>query len=451
MTVTVLCVSLALNLTAAAPAAQDAAYQHALRLMVDHKPAEAIAALERLLRSWPDYDPARYELANAHRMQGLETALKGPSQGAEARRHFQLAAGQFRRLAEGSGDYKLLAIMQLVMIYGDDELGQPADVIPFARQYVALSPQSAAGHIALANALRSTQQEPAGAATLLAARNVVRADDSRLLATMMVEYVVKAQTSSTADLKSLLDWADRVVDGLLRAEPGDRNLLLTRAASASFRADRLESNPARKRALKLEADRAFERFEAANPNRAAAPPAPSFADLPPPPPPPPPRPSGFDAAMADSDRLLASKHYAAAAAVWETLIKSNPGFPPAYYMRANALLLAGQRPAAEAAVKAARTSIGAAPDARHQAATYILDMVTGFSAIGADGARMLLREARTMLDDALQKRPDYWEATASKSDVLRMQARYETDPATVKSLTDEADRLSAQATALRHR
>ncbi|MGH9386311.1 MAG: hypothetical protein ACRD2N_18705 [Vicinamibacterales bacterium] len=127
---------------------------------------------------------------------------------------------------------------------------------------------------------------------------------------MIVEYVHKAKTSSTADLKALLDWADGRLNQLLRDAPNHRQLLLTKAASAWFRADHLETNPARKRALKAEADRAF---EDANPNRNSVPPAPSSLPPVPPPPPPPPMPPGFQSAQREADKLLAGKRYTDAA------------------------------------------------------------------------------------------------------------------------------------------
>ena len=101
------------------------------------------------------------------------------------------------------------------------------------------------------------------------------------------------------------------------------------------------------------------------------------------------------------------------------------------------------------AVKAARSAIGAAAEQRHMAATYLFDMVNTNKTIGAADARMLLGEARLLLDDALKKNPAYWEAVVYKSLVVRSQARYETDPAVVKTLTAEADRLLAQAEAMR--
>jgi tetratricopeptide (TPR) repeat protein len=452
MVATPLFVNIALVLGLQSPAGWDSTYQRVQQLILEHKTADAIVVLEGVLRSSPGFDPARYELANVHRTLALEAALKGPSQALTSRRELELAAAGYRRVAEGTSQYKQLAIGRLLMLYGADELDRPADVIPLARQYVKISPGSAIGHVALANALTATGQEPTATAALLAARTAVAPDDAQLLATVIVAYVHKAKTSSPADLKALVDWADGTLDRLLRDAPSDRQLLLTKAASASFRADRLETDPARKLALKAEADLAFSRFQDANPDRGSVsspPTSAALASVPPPPPPPPPMPRGFDTAMSEADRLIAGKRYTEAAAVWEKLIRSNPEFPPPHYLRASALLLAGQRQAADAAVKTARTSIGAASEARHMAATYLFDMVNSSTTIAAADARMLLAEARLLLDDALRQNPRFWQAVMYKSLVVRTQAKYETDPAVVKTLIAEADRLRAQAEALR--
>ena len=100
-------------------------------------------------------------------------------------------------------------------------------------------------------------------------------------------------------------------------------------------------------------------------------------------------------------------------------------------------------------MKTARASIAPSPEARHTAGTFLFDMVTTNKTIAAADAKLLLAEARSLLDEALQKKPSYWEALVYKSLVVRTQAKYETDPAIVQKLTAEADRLRAQAEAMR--
>ena len=417
---------LILTLSLQAPAGWDATYLRVQQLVLDRKTTEAIAILEGVLKSSPGFDPARYELADIHRTLAMEATLKQPSDDATRRRELELAAAGFRRVAEGTSEYKQLALGNLLRVYSEHELNRPAEAIPLARQYIKIDPASFIGHATLVKALAATGQEPAATAALLAARTAIRADDAQLLVTVIVDYLLKATTSSTGDLKALVDWSDATLDRELRTYPNDRQLLMTKAALALYRADRLETDPARKRVAKAEADRAFERFRAANPNRNAEPPSSAAAPPPPPPPPPPPSamPPGWEKAMGQYGQLLDEKRYAAAAAVWEGLIKSNPEFAPPHYFRAEALLLGGQRAAFVAALKTARASIAPSPEARHTAGTFIFDMVSSNTTIAAADAKLLLAEARSLLDEALQKKPDYWEVLVYKSLVVRTQAKY---------------------------
>ena len=382
-------------------------------------------------------------------MAALAAALKGSSQDATRRRRFEQAAANYRRLADSTSEYRQLALGKLMMVYGDDELNRPADLVSVARQYVQISPESAIGHVTLAKALLATGQEPAATAALLSARTAIRNDDAPLLATMIVDYVLKTSTSSKADLTALLDWADSAIDREMHGDKDNRRLLMTKAASASFRAERLETDPERQRIARSEAARAFEKFRDANPDRGRndqpPPPAPDSGSQPPPPPP------GFDDALQEDDKLIKARQYPAAAALWEKLIKSNPEFPPPHFMRAQALLLGGQVAAAHEAVKAARTAIAAAASARHVATTYLYDIVRRNKTIAAADAKLLLAAARQMSDEALKADPKYWEAAIYRSLIVRMQAEYETDPAVIKALTAEADRLRAEAEAMRRK
>ena len=140
MAATPLFVIIALVLSLQTPAGWEAVYRRVQQLILDHKTADAIVVLDSMLKSSPGFDPARYELADAHRMLALEAALKGPSQEAAKRRQLELAAAAYRRVAEGTSEYKPLAIGRLLMVYGEDELNRPAEVIPVARQYVADQP-----------------------------------------------------------------------------------------------------------------------------------------------------------------------------------------------------------------------------------------------------------------------------------------------------------------------
>ena len=90
--------------------------------------------------------------------------MKGPSQDATKRRQFERAAANYRRLVDRAGEYRQVALGKLMLVYGDDELNRPADLVSVARQYVQVSPASPIGHVTLAKALLATGQEPAATA-----------------------------------------------------------------------------------------------------------------------------------------------------------------------------------------------------------------------------------------------------------------------------------------------
>jgi tetratricopeptide (TPR) repeat protein len=347
-----------------APAGWDATYLRGQQLMLDKKTADAIKLFESVVKASPTFDGAHYALGDAHHMLGLEAILRGPSQDAAKRRHLEAAAKHFRLAADRKGEYQQLAVGNLMRLYGEDELNQPEEVVIFARQYIQLSPTSSIGHITLARALKATGREAAATAAFLQARSAVPAADALLLATTMVDYAVQTKAASTADLKAMLDYADTIVDRGLKEYPKDRQLIVTKGASALFRAQRLETDPARKRASDAEASRMMDRlFELRDKTPVATPAAPpGFAE-----------PDGYAAARTQAEGMMSRKQFSAAAGVYEKFVKSNPEFVEAHYFRVRALVLAGQGATIDASLKAARQAIPAAPEVRHMAASYELD------------------------------------------------------------------------------
>ena len=86
----------------------------------------------------------------------MEAALEQPPQAAKRQRELELAAAGFRRVAEGTSEYKQLALGTLLRIYSEDELNRPAEAIPLARQYIRIDPASFIGHATLVRALTAT-------------------------------------------------------------------------------------------------------------------------------------------------------------------------------------------------------------------------------------------------------------------------------------------------------
>jgi hypothetical protein len=372
--------------------------------------------------------------------------VKGDSGAGERRRQLELAASHYRWVAERPSDYRPLAALKLMTMYADETgLNQPHEAVPFARLYTQLSASSASGHVQLARLLARTGDAKGATAALLAARTVVTADNDRaLLATSIVEHLTTAADVAASDLRALLVYAQRELDAAIPRDPDNRTIVLAKAAALRMRAERIERDPAVQKALLAESDRTFERFRASNTNPSQSQPAAAPATDGPPAEPP-----GYAAVLAEAESLSGKKQYTQAAAVYEKFMKSYPAYPPPHYLRLTALLAAGQNSAIDSVLQTARAAVPATAAHRHLMATYLVDLEMRTPGLAAADARKLLAEAATVLDEALTLRPKFMESVAYKAVVLNRQARLESDPAKAKALTAEADRLRAEAQALR--
>jgi tetratricopeptide (TPR) repeat protein len=419
------------------PAGWDDTYRRGLQLMADGKAVEAIRLFDDVVRRAPTFGSAHAALADAHRVRADELARGVSPPPPASRQALERAAAHYRRAIELQAPERPLAVGHLMQIYGGDRLDQPAEQAGFARQYAALQPDSAIGHATLAQALRRSGQPAAATAALLVARTRVRGSDRLLLATIMVEHAIATTDVPAGDLRQLFDYAGPVLDQAIAAEPADRRRVQTKVALLMLRADRVETDPERRQALRAEADRLA---GAGRPAAVPPTPAPGRALEPPP---------GFGEASSEAAALLAKGQFEKAAAIYGRFVASHPAYPPPHYLRLRARLQAGRRDDLEAALKAARGAIPATADARQMMLVYLWDVATRTTGVAAADSRTLLLEAVQAADAALKLRPDYVETLVYKSLVLRSLAPLEADAARAKALLAEADRLRERAEAVR--
>src|SRR5690242_2954090 len=88
--------------SAQAPAGWEDASRRASQLILDHKTGDAIAVYQRIVRQAPDFQPARYELADALRLRALETMMRSGSATA-ARQDLEQAETHLRLVRERGG------------------------------------------------------------------------------------------------------------------------------------------------------------------------------------------------------------------------------------------------------------------------------------------------------------------------------------------------------------
>jgi hypothetical protein len=428
-------------LIAQTPAGWDDAYRRGERMMLDGRLQEAVALFEGIVKQNPGFDGGHFALGDAYDMMAAKLD-PASSAGAPARRRELMlsAAQQYRAAAAGSGPYRPLAVVKLVRLYGPDELNQPADFVAFAREWVRTSPASGVARITLANGLLAQGNEAAATAALLEARAAIDSEGQPLLAASIVEYITKAPRAPASQVKQLLDYAEPILDREAARSPEPRTFLLAKAAALKLRADRVETDPARRRSLLAESDRVFASSRASAPPAVAAPAEapPATAAEPP----------SWRAGRDRAEGLVKRKQYAEAAHVYDAFIRTSPAFTPAHYLRLDALIRAGQSAAIEPSLSQARAAMKATPDEQYLAGTYLLDIVVKNTAIAEADARKILAEASAMFDAELKARP-HMEGLVYKAVTLKQQARFEHDPAAAKALLAEADRLIAQAQGMR--
>jgi tetratricopeptide (TPR) repeat protein len=437
-----------------APAGWDQTYQRAALLMTRGQAAQAITLLEQTVAQAPGFEEAEFELGKAHQFRAGELAIEGASQDALRRRHLEQAARVYKQVAARNGQYRQPALGWLLMVYDEDELGDPVERAAVAQQYIVMDPTSVMGHVARAVALRRSGHDVAAWAALDAACAAVSPDQAPVLARAILMQLTEALPQTTGasqgattpdaavpkELARLLDYAEKAIDRELASGTPDRSAWLAKVAALTLRAQRLERDPARRKALEAEVEALFASNRAANMHKRASNTAPD-ANAPTAPPP------GFAEVSAKADALLAKKKYAEAAAIYQTVIASHPAFPPPHYLRVNALIRAGQSASVESALRAARKAIPVSYDSRYLGALLLEELVRKNATIGPTDGTRALTEAVALLDEALSLKPNDYAALTYKSLAIRGQARFASDPAAAERLTAEADRLREAARA----
>ena len=143
-----------------------------------------------------------------------------------------------------------------------------------------------------------------------------------------------------------------------------------------------------------------------------------------------------------ADRL---NRVAEAEALARSALAKYPDQPMLVMSLAGVLLPPGKAPSDDA-VRRLRQAAPATPEAQHTVGTYLWNIVSRNKDLPRPVAAKLLGEATASFDAALKMKPGYVDAIVYKSIVLRLQAeRVEQDPARIKALQAEAERLSELA------
>jgi tetratricopeptide (TPR) repeat protein len=264
------------------PSDWDRVSETALKLIVEGRPMEAAAMLQRVVDQAPGFGEAHGLLADAH---GLAAeALEGdPEAAARRRKHLETAVAHYRRAVELTHLNRAMNLLSIAEMFGPRGLNQPGEAVVAARRLVGEVPASVLGYAILAGASAQMNESAEAAAILRQARAAVPAEDQVRLAVALGEQV-KALPDSVEGVRVLLDEALRIADEAVRREPSNGQLLMFKSTILDLQADRVERNGTRQKALKAEGERLWEEGRRLNQaGRDDQPPAPG-GPLPPPPP-----------------------------------------------------------------------------------------------------------------------------------------------------------------------
>ena len=237
------------------PETLDSVLGHALQLREDGRHAEAANVLQKFLARNPNAAEAHLLLGATRR--DLAATMTEP----ERARQFDLAATHFKQaldLTTTESPIRPALLWSLVRSYLDGN--RLADAETYARQLVREDPTAVDVYAQLSSILGKADRADEATAVLLQARTAVPRDlePQRRLGLYMWQLVQASPRLSHRHTRMLLDEALAIADEALASTPDD-DALRFKAAVLLVQADRVEQDGNRRRALKAEGDRLFER------------------------------------------------------------------------------------------------------------------------------------------------------------------------------------------------
>jgi len=251
------------------PAGWIATNDKAMTLILQGKPAEAVALYERVLKASPNFGDGHVALAEAH--SAIAARMSAASQAAARRQHFETAAAHYERGIQLGAERSIVAMKDLVDVYRKDGLNRLPDAEKYARQLVSARPASVVWHNMLAEVLIEEARFADAVDVLHRAVAVVDPADRVTLGATMINTLINNPQIAGAQARPLVEDSLAIFDRALKDKPNDRDLHKFRSGALLMMAERVETNPAKQKALKAESDRAFDKFRDLNPNKEPAP------------------------------------------------------------------------------------------------------------------------------------------------------------------------------------
>jgi len=229
-----------------------------MRVMSD-EPEKAAALMEAYVAANPRNADGQFTLAMAYEGIACNIKLTGDPASPARIAHLEKAADRYRSyltLVREVDDrsYRATGLKSLARIYGRDALNQPPDAERAARQLVDEDRTSSESYLVLAKVLRESDRHSEATELLRKARFSLPSSEQRPLAAGMWLHATVSPKLPRAEIQALIDDLSAIADGWLANDPGNPTGPLAKRMAVELRANRLEDDPARKRALLAEAD-----------------------------------------------------------------------------------------------------------------------------------------------------------------------------------------------------
>jgi hypothetical protein len=247
----------------APPAGWAEAEKGLARVYIEGKTAEVVRISEQFVRDHPDFPDAHRELAGALETMARDMRRAGTTSPLVAQ-NFERAAAHYERYhALAGADQRASASRALMFLHDEEGLNDPGKAESFARRWKEEQPDQLQPHVYHADRLRKLGRHDEASAVMRSAREVERATltgDEQMRASLraawaadVLKHLQESPNLPAADTREFVDELMKVSDEVLKASPTNFSALQARAAALSIRAERLESDPARKKALLAEA------------------------------------------------------------------------------------------------------------------------------------------------------------------------------------------------------
>jgi hypothetical protein len=227
----------------------------------DGKDREDVTVYERFLAAHKDYVPAMMAIAQYHTFAADGITSTSAASVATRTRHLETAAAHYRRASEVATDpvEAVTALAGLIRILDVEYLNRIADATTVARAAVKKYPDNAGVVLGLLKTLLPSPQAALDPARLRAAREAMPSTPQAqyALAVHLVDLERRLTKVSPAreSSRTLLGEALTAIDAALKIRPEDYETLVYKALVLKAQSDRVEQDPARKKALSAEADK----------------------------------------------------------------------------------------------------------------------------------------------------------------------------------------------------